>query len=202
MEGKKHKDSKREEKTKKSGQQYEEKIKNLEQKIKEFEEKLKESEKYQELHIKKIADFDNYRKRSERERGRIIKLANEDLLLEVLPVVDNFERALATPAKNLSALHDGIELILKQLETILDKAGLKKIKSVGEKFDPVYHHAMGVVERNEAGDDIVVEEVLLGYTLFEKVIRPSMVKVSRQLKKKDTEPEGDECEGKQQRERQ
>lgn len=202
MEGKKHKDSKREEKTKKSGRHHEEKIKTLEQKIKGLEEKLKESEKYQELHIKKIADFDNYRKRAERERSRIIKLASEDLLLEILPVVDNFERALATPAENLSALHDGIKLILKQLETILNKAGLKKITAAGEKFDPVYHHAMGVVEKNEGVDDIVVEEVLPGYTLFEKVIRPSMVKVSKQLKKKDIEPEGDECEGNQQEEKQ
>ncbi|MCK5161570.1 MAG: nucleotide exchange factor GrpE, partial [Candidatus Aureabacteria bacterium] len=139
MENKKHKDSKKDYKK-------EEKIKKVEQRIKELEEKLKDSEKYQGLYIKKTADFDNYMKRYERERSRIIKLANEDILLEILPVVDNFERALATPAENLSALHDGIELILKQLETILDKAELKKIKSIGEKFDPVYHHAIGVVE--------------------------------------------------------
>ena len=195
MENKKHKDSKKDYKK-------EEKIKKVEQRIKELEEKLKDSEKYQGLYIKKTADFDNYMKRYERERSRIIKLANEDILLEILPVVDNFERALATPAENLSALHDGIELILKQLETILDKAELKKIKSIGEKFDPVYHHAIGVVEEDEIEDDIVVEEVLPGYTLFEKVIRPSMVKVSRQLKGKDIELDGNECKGKQQEEKQ
>ncbi|MCK4947850.1 MAG: nucleotide exchange factor GrpE [Candidatus Aureabacteria bacterium] len=195
MENKKHKDSKKDYKK-------EEKIKKVEQRIKELEEKLKDSEKYQGLYIKKTADFDNYMKRYERERSRIIKLANEDILLEILPVVDNFERALATPAENLSALHDGIELILKQLETILDKAELKKIKSIGEKFDPVYHHAIGVVEEDEIEDDIVVEEVLPGYTLFEKVIRPSMVKVSRQLKEKDIEPDGNGCEGRQQEEKQ
>ncbi len=195
MENKKHKDSKKDYKK-------EEKIKKIEQRIKELEEKLKDSEKYQGLYIKKTADFDNYMKRYERERNRIIKLANEDILLEVLPVVDNFERALATPAENFSALHDGIELILKQLETILDKSELKKIKSVGEKFDPACHHAIGVVEKDDIEDDIVVEEILPGYTLFEKVIRPSMVKVSRQLEKKDIEPEGNECEGKKQEEKQ
>ena len=115
--------------------------------------------------------------------------------------MDNFERALGTPAENITALHDGIELILKQLETILDKSGLKKIKSEGEKFNPIYHHAMGVVEKEDVEDDIVVEEILQGYTLFEKVIRPSMVKVSRKLKKKDTKPEVDECERKQQGEK-
>ncbi|MBN2189982.1 MAG: nucleotide exchange factor GrpE [Candidatus Aureabacteria bacterium] len=162
-----------------AGQQDGGEVLDLSKQVGELAEKLKACEKFEELYFKKAAEFDNFRKRNDRHKAQIIKLANEDLLLEILPIVDNFERALAAPAENISSLHDGIELILKQLENLLEKAGLKRIKSVGEKFNPHYHHAIGVVEKQDAEEDLVVEENLPGYILFDKVVRPAMVKVSK-----------------------
>ncbi|MDD5644490.1 MAG: nucleotide exchange factor GrpE [bacterium] len=160
----------------------EENAPDFQKQLDELSEKLKACEKFEELYFKKAAEFDNYRKRSDRDRAQIIKLANEDILLEILPVVDNFERALGTPGKDVKSLHDGIALILKQLEKILESAGLKRIKSIGEKFNPHYHHAIGVVEKQDAEEDVVMEENLPGYVLFDKVIRPAMVRVSKKTK--------------------
>ncbi len=174
-----------------AGQQVKDEALKLQKQVDELAEKLKACEKFEELYFKKAAEFDNFRKRNDRHKDQIIKLANEDLLLEVLPVVDNFERALAAPAEDLSSLHDGIELILKQLENILENAGLKRIKSVGEKFDPHYHHAIGVIEKQDTEEGLVLEENLPGYILFDKVVRPAMVKVSKKTHNPETAADGD-----------
>ncbi len=145
------------------------------------------------------ADFDNYRKRSFRERDEIIKFANESLILELLGILDNFERGIkaADQKKDFNLLHQGVDMISKQLHTLLETKGLNRIKSVGERFDPHQHEALEVVDDAGADSDEVVEELQPGYTLNGRVIRPAKVKVRRPEQKTVYEQEqkpADECD--------
>lgn len=126
------------------------------------------------------ADFQNYKKRVEKEKADIYAYANGNFATDILEVVDNFERAIEQD-KNDSANEkflEGMELILKQLLNVLDKNGVKEIETVGVEFDPNYHHAV-VMEKSDKTKSGHVSEVLQkGYQIKDKVIRPSMVKVA------------------------
>ncbi|KGP75183.1 protein grpE [Desulfosporosinus sp. Tol-M] len=127
------------------------------------------------------AEFDNYRKRTQKEKTEIIKYASERLVGELLPVLDNFDRAISAAKVNpdFTSFSQGVEMILRQLQTVLDKEGLKVIDAVGQPFDPNIHEAvLRVASEDEHPENTVVEELQKGYYLKEKVIRPSMVKVS------------------------
>jgi molecular chaperone GrpE len=127
------------------------------------------------------ADFDNYRRRTLKEKEELSKYASAKLISELLPVVDNFQRALKAggEAANDSAYSKGIEMIYRQFVQVLENEGLKAMNPVGQPFDPELHQAIMQVESEEYGEGIVVEVVQEGYWLKDKVIRPAMVKVSQ-----------------------
>lgn len=123
------------------------------------------------------ADFLNYKTRTEKEKFKYYNDAIEDLVCEMLPILDNFERAL----ENLESdenLSQGVEMILNQFINLLKKYGVEEIDALGKKFDPKLHHGVSTEESDEE-EDIVVEVFQKGYKLKEKVIRPSMVKISK-----------------------
>lgn len=125
------------------------------------------------------AEFINYRNRADKEKQDLVKYAKEELILKLLDVLDNFERAIdaMSKAKDVKTCVEGIEMILGQLRSILEQEGLKAIEAKGQKFDPYLHEAMAK-EDSEEDEDIVIDEFQKGYKLKEKVIRPSKVKVS------------------------
>ncbi|MCL6610137.1 MAG: nucleotide exchange factor GrpE [Peptococcaceae bacterium] len=123
------------------------------------------------------ADFENYRKRVAREREDLLKYANEQLIMALLPVIDNFERALAVKNDDCEKLLAGVEMISRQLQDVLAREGIEAIPAVGEQFNPEYHEAVMKEETGELPENTVTEELRRGYTYRGKVIRPAMVKV-------------------------
>ena len=131
-------------------------------------------------------DFENYKKRTERERSEIFLSQISNLATQMLPVLDNFSRALEsatnlTGEKALDSQHffNGIVLVNQQLNEVLSEMGVQPIVSVGEHFDPHLHEAVAMEETNEVPPDIITAELLRGYRIGDRVIRPSMVKVSK-----------------------
>jgi molecular chaperone GrpE len=130
------------------------------------------------------ADFDNYKKRALKEQEDHLKFSQAGLLKEVLVVADNLERALAAlptddTDKGLLSLKQGVELTLRQFQSILTKNGVAKIVAVGKKFDPRSHEVMFQEETTAFPDDTVMEELQSGYLLHERVLRPTLVKVAK-----------------------
>ena len=132
-----------------------------------------ESARYMRL----MADFQNYKKRVEKEKKDIYSYANEKIATELLTVLDNFERALEHEGEDKS-FKEGMEMIFKQLFDVLEKAGLKEIPALGEEFDPNFHNAVMSEDTDEYESGKVSGVMQKGYTLNGKVIRPSMVKVA------------------------
>ncbi len=124
-----------------------------------------------------MAEFDNFRKRTEKEKASMYIIGAREIVEKILPVVDNFERGLAQ-APEEEAFAEGIRMIYKQLMTTLEELGVKQIEAVGKEFDPDFHNAVMHVEDEEAGENIVVEEFQKGYTYKDFVVRHSMVKVA------------------------
>ena len=132
-------------------------------------------------HLQRLqADFDNYRKRTQKEKEDISKYAAERLVGAILPVLDNFERAIGSvqTSPDLAGYSQGVEMIFRQMHNVLVKEGLAAIEAVGQPFDPNIHEAILTVESEEHPENTVVEEVQKGYYLKDRVLRPSMVKVS------------------------
>ena len=128
-----------------------------------------------------VADLDNLRKRSEKERAEQIKWANESLLLGLLPVIDSFDRALESlkAVKDGDPTADGVRLIHRQLHDWLAEEQLTRIKTQGERFDPHLHEAVGDVETTAQPEQTIVEEIQSGYTLRGKLLRHAIVKVAK-----------------------
>jgi molecular chaperone GrpE len=147
----------------------------------EVERLTKERDNEREQHLRTLADFQNFRRRKEEERGADRQFANRELIIGLLPVLDNFERALAAAEKSQSydALIDGVKLTLRQLNDFLAKNGVRPIDSVGKEFDPNYHEAVMRVDSGDEPENTVVEELQKGYAMHDRVLRPSMVKVAR-----------------------
>jgi len=133
------------------------------------------------------AEFDNYRKRITKERSELFQYATEDLICELLPIIDNFERAIYGIGKDSSreTFLQGVEMIYRELCSVLKKRGLEKISAMGEEFDPSRHEAIDHVGSTEHPENIVIEEVATGYRIKGKIIRPTAVKVSKGMKRKD-----------------
>lgn len=129
---------------------------------------------------RQMAEFDNYRKRTEREKSSMFELGSRNVIEKMLPVVDNFERGLAAipEAEKESAVAKGMEMIYKQLMTTLDEMGVKPIEAVGQPFDPNFHNAVMHIEDETLGENVVAEEFQKGYMHHDSVIRCSMVKVA------------------------
>lgn len=128
-------------------------------------------------YMRLMADFQNYKKRVEKEKSDIYSYANEKLATELLTVLDNFERALEHEGEN-DSFKEGMEMIFKQLFDVLEKAGLKEIPALGEEFDPNFHNAVMNEDTEEYESGTVSGVMQKGYTLNGKVIRPSMVRVA------------------------
>lgn len=150
--------------------------------FKKKEKKDKKDEKIEELTdrlTRQLAEFDNYRKRTEKEKASMYTIGAKDIVEKILPVVDNFERGLATvehPEDDPFA--EGMNKIYKQLVKTLEDMGVTVIEAVGQEFDPNLHNAVMHVEDEEAGENIIVEEFLKGYKYKDIVVRHSMVKVA------------------------
>ena len=145
--------------------------------------KDKKDEKIEELNdriTRQMAEFDNFRKRSEKEKSQMYEIGAKDIIEKILPVVDNFERGLdSIPEEEKgSPFAEGMEKIYKQLMTTLDSLGVKPIKAVGQEFNPDFHNAVMHVEDEEFGENVVAEEFQKGYMYRESVVRHSMVKVA------------------------
>lgn len=126
------------------------------------------------------ADFDNFRRRSRQEKEEFAKYASSKLIEQLLPVVDNFERALATMKEttDTESLLKGIDMIFRLLSQVLEQEGLTPIEAVGQPFNPEFHQAIMTVESAEHEEGTVLEEIQKGYNLKEKILRPTVVKVS------------------------
>jgi len=145
--------------------------------------KDKKDEQIEELKDKltrQMAEFDNFRKRTEKEKSVMYEIGAKDIIEKILPVVDNFERGLGavTEEQKEDSFVSGMEMIYKQIMTTLDSVGVKAIEAVGNEFDPDFHNAVMHVEDEEVGENIVVEEFQKGYTYRDTVVRHSMVKVA------------------------
>jgi molecular chaperone GrpE len=140
----------------------------------------KERDALKEQFLRAVADFDNYRKRIERERRELSEYAAADVLLELLPIIDNFERALQAPGGgDTEAVTRGIELIHKQMLDLLRKRGVTLIDALGADFDPNVHQAVIHEPSDEHREGEVMQELQRGYKLGDRLLRPAMVKVAK-----------------------
>ncbi len=147
------------------------------------EKKDKKDEKIEELTdrlTRQMAEFDNFRKRTEREKSQMYEIGAKDIIEKILPVIDNFERGLvAVPEESKEdPFVEGMEKIYKQIMTTLEGVGVKPIEAVGQEFNPDFHNAVMHVEDEEAGENIITEEFQKGYMYHDSVVRHSMVKVA------------------------
>ena len=147
------------------------------------EKKDKKEEKIEELTdrlTRQMAEFDNFRKRTEREKSQMYEIGAKDIIEKILPVIDNFERGLAAVPEESKEdpFVEGMEKIYKQIMTTLEGVGVKPIEAVGQEFNPDFHNAVMHVEDEEAGENIITEEFQKGYMYHDSVVRHSMVKVA------------------------
>ncbi len=159
-------------------------IKKMEARIEELE---KEVEANYDRFIRMTADFENYKKRTAREMSDLRKFANENILKDMLSVVDNLERAIESGLKQdieKQTLLEGVEITLKDLFRMFEKYGVKDFKSEGQPFDPVFHQAMMQEQTNDYPDNTVLNELQKGYTIHDRLLRPAMVVVARNLSDK------------------
>ena len=145
--------------------------------------KDKKDEKIDELTdrlTRQMAEFDNFRKRTEKEKSQMYEIGAKDIIEKILPAVDNFERGLASmpEEENATPFAEGMEKIYKQLMTTLESIDVKPIEAVGKEFDPDFHNAVMHVEDEELGENIIAEEFQKGYTYRDSAVRHSMVKVA------------------------
>lgn len=141
-----------------------------------------EVQKNWDLYLRARADLENYRKRAQREKEDLSRFANENLLREILPVMDNLERALEharQPDGDDGGLLQGVEMILSQFQRVIEKFGVTPICALGKPFDPARHEALGQVESDEHPPNTVVQELQKGYLLNDRLLRPAMVMVAK-----------------------
>lgn len=141
-----------------------------------------EIEQSKERYLRALAEFDNAKKRLEREKEEFAKYASHAIVRELLPIVDSLDQALAAVDKQAEpqAVIKGVHLIYRQLLGLLEKEGVKRIPTVGEPFNPHHHEAVAQVEAGDGvAENTIVEQVQVGYTLHGKVLRPAMVKVAK-----------------------
>jgi molecular chaperone GrpE len=161
----------------------EEKIVNIDRsRLEELEKKAKLSDEYLQLSKRLKADFENYKKRIEKERSEFLKYANEELIKDILPILDNLKRALASVEashSNSESFIEGVRLIKKMFEDFLSEKGVRQIESLGTVFDPRLHEAVMQREDDKHPEGMIVEVVKEGYYLNEKVIVPAQVVVAK-----------------------
>lgn len=129
---------------------------------------------------RQMAEFENFRKRTDKEKSQMYAMGAKSIVEKVLPVIDNFERGLAAVSEEQKedAFVDGMNKIYKQMMTMLEEAGVKPIEAVGAEFDPEFHNAVMHIEDESLGENIIAEELQKGYMYHDAVVRHSMVKVA------------------------
>jgi molecular chaperone GrpE len=155
-----------------------------------LQEKEKEAKENYDRYLRLSAELENYKKRAEKEKTEAYKFANENILKDLLPVLDNLERALehGREAGNPKALLDGVELTHKAFWTVMEKYGVTRIEAMGEEFDPNHHEAVMVQEDAQKPAGTVISQLQIGYRLHNRLVRPAMVVVS---KKPELNPDED-----------
>lgn len=143
-----------------------------------YEAKEQETKEYYEALQRVMAEFDNYKKRTRKEKDETYSNAATDVLTAFLPVLDNLERSITSNQENTNALQEGITLVCKQFRDVLKSFGVEEIKTIGENFDPNLHNAVMHVQDENYSEGQIIEELRKGYTMGDKVIRHSMVKVA------------------------
>jgi molecular chaperone GrpE len=140
-----------------------------------------ERDKLKDQLLRTAADFDNYRKRARKDVEEAERRAKEDVIREMLPVIDNLERAVqaAGGASDVASIIDGIKMVMRLFEDQSTRLGLSRVVAVGERFDPALHDAIQQVETDEHPPGTVMTEIVPGYRLGEKLVRPAMVVVAR-----------------------
>jgi molecular chaperone GrpE len=158
--------------------------------------KEKEAQANYDRYVRQVAELENYKKRSIRDKEETIRFANEALIRDMLPIVDNLERAVAHAqgGGNGKPLVEGVELVLKALIDVLGKHGLVQLSAVGQPFDPERHEAMAQVESDSHTPNTVVDEYHKGYLLFDRLLRPALVSVAKAPENKEKKNNGTEVE--------
>ncbi|OGS43470.1 MAG: nucleotide exchange factor GrpE [Elusimicrobia bacterium RIFOXYD2_FULL_34_15] len=159
----------------------EEKISELEILKQSIEEQKKIVQDYYNQLLHSKADFENYRKRVEKERKEIYEDGKSALILELVDVFETVKIAknMIETAQNNESIREGLHLIEKKLQETLSYHKVDKIQTIGEKFDPLFHDVIGVVEKEDCEDDIIVEEIKSGYKIGNRILKPSMVKICK-----------------------
>ncbi|MEE4273573.1 MAG: nucleotide exchange factor GrpE [Thermoanaerobaculales bacterium] len=155
-----------------------------------------ELDELRDIHLRKLAEFDNFRKRTERERVEIKKFASEELVRELLPVLDNFERALEHGSESdPGAFHEGVEMIARQLWDALERQGVEVVNPEGERFSPEFHEAVHRVEDESLEPGTVASVLAKGYVYNGRLVRPAMVGVVADAPKPPENGSGEEPAG-------
>lgn len=185
---KQHDGSKTEQKTRpdhkireKSGPQAEEMVTIAKEELEELKKQATVDSEYREKMLRTMAEMENLRKRLDRDRKDYITYANREMVGDILPVLDNFDRALKSmeETRNSASYLQGVKMIYNQLEDILKKEGLEEIKALGEPFNPHLHEAVQTEETDSCPEDTVLDVILNGYLFRGNMLRPAAVKVSR-----------------------
>ena len=146
-------------------------------------------------YMRLYAEFDNYKKRVNKDKEELVKYGNESFIYELLPVLDSLELALKHAKEEpLTGIVQGVEMTLKELQRTFEKFGVSRIEAAGKKFDPSIHHAMTQVEREDIEEKMVAEELRTGYLFRDKVLRPSLVAVSIKPQKNTENQKSEETE--------
>jgi molecular chaperone GrpE len=146
-----------------------------------LEEKEEMIKTLQEKQLYLQADFDNFKKLKIKEKQDTLKFGNEVLIRELLPVLDNLERALdhASKTEDFKGIHEGVKIVLNEFLKVLERSGIEKVDAIGKKFDPNFHEAFMQEEKDDIDADTVVSEMQKGYILNGRLLRPSMVTISK-----------------------
>ncbi len=149
----------------------------------------KELEQYKDKLLRRVAEFENYKKRLEADFSNAVRYANEKLLLEILPIVDDLERSLESGQEkpDFDSFYQGVKMIYNKLMKVLESHGVKPFESVGKQFDVYYHEALLRIPRDDVPPDTVIDEVERGYMYYDKVLRHAKVIVSSPVDKQASE---------------
>jgi len=150
---------------------------------------LNDIKMHQEQYLRTLADMENLRKRTQRDKEELAKFANENILREILPVIDNLERAVdhAEQAETNDGLFEGVQMTLTQFSQLLNKFGVEPVDAIGQPFDPAYHQAMGQLESDEHPVNTVVQQMQKGYQLNNRLLRPAFVMLAKAPTIKETD---------------
>ena len=140
-----------------------------------------ETEVHKEQYLRTLAEMENLRKRTQRDKEELAKYANESILREILPVIDNLERAVehAEQAESNEGLFEGVQMTLTQFSQLLNKFGVEPVEALGQPFDPAYHQAMGQLESAEHPVNTVIQQMQKGYQLNKRLLRPAFVMLAK-----------------------